>query len=216
MLEPFSVRSSRSRYVGLLACCIAVLTACEPDMPEFEGDFGFDFVYEPGESFAFDLPLKGSDTGAENVVTFPPVPPDEKDTFRRWGRAFRSEYVAVKMKSLGPDNRAKKLDGQVDVRPGPNEPWIEAVGEWQGVPVEVDNDFRVDLAPDRLRELNEVLFEDRGPISMRVIGLTDQGPVDMELEVIVYIRFTASADHEPERAELGASLWRGTFAAPHQ
>ncbi len=150
--------------------------------------------------FEGDVRVKMGITDPENKYSdIEMLDPNDYEDYRNNKDKIKAGEVTgieIRITQLNQDNLATLARGEVSVlRPGGNiesdADWINAIGEWQGVPLVINNVFRVNLAPERLAELNEILFADNGPITMRVIGVTDQGPVDFEFEVTVHIRFTA-------------------------
>lgn len=99
--------------------------------------------------------------------------------------------IDVKITRVTPRNNATVVVGQVDVRKTGAEDWVQGVAEWEGVPVEQDNVFRLTLSPERQAELNKIVFEDEGSIDMNIVGVADQEPVEFDVEITLLMRFVA-------------------------
>ncbi len=87
-------------------------------------------------------------------------------------------------------NGARLVVGQVDIQ-GANGDWITGIGNWDGVEINVGNSFTVVVPIDKQEEIN-ALLKKGGEITLRIVGIADQGPVVMKLRIVVNLRFTAS------------------------
>ena len=87
---------------------------------------------------------------------------------------------------VGEAHVRKQREGQA-----PNEGWVQAVGVWEGVQVIQGNKFRLTLPAEGQRHLNRIVFDEPGPIELRLTGVADRGPVAFEVQVTLFMRFTA-------------------------
>ena len=144
--------------------------------------------------------IDGTDNTYLDIVTYDP---NENEDYMRYKDEFERgqiDSIQIKVLRLRSENEATWAAGQVDVRPSGagDDAWVEGVSEWNGL--RLQGDLRPDGTREELRdeiflnpatfenydELNKVVFQgDRGPIDLRVQGITDQGPVKFDLEVTV-------------------------------
>lgn len=84
--------------------------------------------------------------------------------------------------------------GQIDVRrlgSTSEDDWIISIARWDPVPLVPGESFDLDLNPQVLDRLHDLLFEDGSPLEVRVQGLADKGPVNFSFEARFDLEFTA-------------------------
>ncbi len=134
------------------------------------------------------------DDGQRTFESLEVVDPNENEDYRNnKDKIEKGEIVSIDVKivRISQRNNAKVVVGQVDIRKEGAAEWVQGVAEWEGVPVEADNVFRLTLSPERQAELNKIVFEEEGAIQMNIVGVADQEPVDFEFEMTLNMRFTA-------------------------
>jgi hypothetical protein len=152
---------------------------------DFEGDVKI--TVEAGD------PTDATKTYAD-IVTFDP---EENQDYRdNKDRIKSGEVIGIELEfvRLHPDNRATIGFGQADVRKkreGAEDPWLEAVANWEGVQIVEGNKVRLTLPVEKQAALNKMLFEDSGPLEFRLRGEADQGPVAFTVQATIFLRFTA-------------------------
>ncbi len=134
------------------------------------------------------------DDGQNTFESVEVVDPNENEDYRNnKDKIQEGEIVSidVEITRIPPRNAATWVVGGVDVRKEGAADWIQGVAEWEGVPVQQDNVFRLTLSPERQAELNKIVFEEDGPIEMNIIGVADQEPVEFDVKITLAMLFTA-------------------------
>lgn len=134
------------------------------------------------------------DDGERTFESIEIVNPNDNEDYRNNKDKIQEGEITsidVKIIRISDRNNAKVVVGQVDVRPEGAAEWTEGVAEWNGVNVERDNVWRLQLSPERQAELNRIVFENDTPIEMNIVGIADTDPVDFEVEITLNMRFQA-------------------------
>ena len=134
------------------------------------------------------------DTEYRGVET---VDPNDYDDYRdNKDRIQEGELLGIDVTfvEVPSENAASFAVGQIDVKraDASDDEYITAVGEWNGVNIEQDNSFPVQLSPVAKGQVDELLFgSNPGALDLRIIGITDTATISFTAQVTIRLRFTA-------------------------
>ena len=175
-----------NRFARMLmpAAALAMVTStgCGLICSDFEGDVRVDVSVSDPDSEYFSIET---------------VDPNDYDEYAdNRDRIENGEIlgITVTFTSVPNTNAANYGIGQIDIRRAddPNADFVTAVGEWNGINIEVGNSFPVILAPDAKGQVDDILFgSNPGPVELRIAGIADQGPVEFTAEVEVQLGFSS-------------------------
>ncbi len=175
----------RIALIATLALAGSSSTGCDLVAADFEGDVKITVDVGDPDS---------TETTYSDILS---IDPEENEEYRdNKDRIKSGEIIGIELEfvELDPANRATLVVGQADVRKkveGGDGPWTEGIGVWQGVQVVQGNKLRLTLPVERQAELNRILFDEPGPLEIRLRGDADQGPFAAKVQVTVFLRFRA-------------------------
>lgn len=161
-------------------------SACSLLDTDFTGSVNLDFQIDDEDNVYQDIQL---------------FDPNENDDFRdnsdriKTGTLTSIEFSFLSIEPT-PNNQAQVVLGRADIRSASSanpQDWVEGVSAWNGVAVDRESVFVVQVPADRQEVIRDLVFEadEVEPLEIRVDGRADQGPVGFTLRATLNMEFTA-------------------------